>query len=114
RDLIVSRACVTALRRYEDECSRRLTLEEEVMALAQQMEAQTCQQRQESQELRAQVGQSEARALRLEEQLRRGGPAMMETRQKLQQASEAEVRRLQDQSETAYSQSVSVWAHYRV
>ncbi|XP_066446243.1 lamin tail domain-containing protein 1 isoform X2 [Eleutherodactylus coqui] len=106
RALIVSRACVTALRRYEDECSRRLTLEEEVMALAQQMEAQTCQHRQESQELRAQVGQSEARALRLEEQLRRGGPAMMETLQKLQQASEAEVRRLQDQSETAYSQSL--------
>ncbi|XP_072001178.1 lamin tail domain-containing protein 1 isoform X2 [Engystomops pustulosus] len=95
--------------RYEEEFSQRLTLEEKVRELTQQMEGLKYNHMKEAQELRAQVAQSEALVLQLEDQLRRmsrGGPALMETVQKIQEASEAEVKRLQDETETAYSQSL--------
>ncbi|XP_069822593.1 lamin tail domain-containing protein 1 [Dendropsophus ebraccatus] len=105
----LQRSIVMAQAKYEEEFSQRLTLEDNVRELTQQIEQLKHGHVTESQELRAQVLQSEALVLQLEDKLRRvsrGGPALMETVQKIQEASEAEVKRLQDQTETAYSQSL--------
>ncbi|XP_073506362.1 lamin tail domain-containing protein 1 isoform X2 [Phyllobates terribilis] len=105
----LQRSIVMAQTKYEEEFSQRLTLEERVVDLTAQMEKLQGRHVKESQELRAQVAQSETLALQLEDKLRRmssGGPALMETVQKIQEASEAEMKRLHDQTETVYSQSL--------
>ncbi|XP_073423545.1 lamin tail domain-containing protein 1 isoform X2 [Dendrobates tinctorius] len=106
----LQRSIVMAQTKYEAEFSQRLTLEERVAELSAQMERLQCHHVKESQELRAQVAQSEALTLQLEDKLRRmshgGGPALMETVQKIQEASEAEMKRLHDETETVYSQSL--------
>ncbi|KAM4035339.1 lamin tail domain-containing protein 1 isoform 2-T2 [Anomaloglossus baeobatrachus] len=105
----LQRNILMAQSRYEEEFSQRVALEERVLELTGQIEKLQGHHMKESQELRAQVAQSEALALQLEDQLRRtsrGGPGLMETVQKIQEASEAEMKRLQDQTETVYSQSL--------
>ncbi|XP_069619203.1 lamin tail domain-containing protein 1 isoform X2 [Ranitomeya imitator] len=105
----LQRSIAMAQTKYEAEFSQRLTLEERVAELTAQVERLRCRHVKESQELRAQVAQSEALTLRLEDELRRlsrGGPALVETVQKIQEASEAEMKRLHDESETVYSQSL--------
>ncbi|XP_075711898.1 lamin tail domain-containing protein 1 isoform X2 [Rhinoderma darwinii] len=105
----LQRNIVMAQTKYEEEFSQRLTLEEKVMELTQQIENLRSNHMKESQELRAQVSLSEALVLQLDDKLRRvsrGGPALMETVQKIQEASEAEVKRLQNETETVYSHSL--------
>ncbi|KAM3926573.1 lamin tail domain-containing protein 1 isoform 2-T2 [Leptodactylus fuscus] len=105
----LQRNIVMAQTKYEEEFSQSLTLEQKVKEMTQQMEKLKYNHMKETQELRTQVAQSETLVLQLEDQLRRlsrGGPALMETVQKIQEASEAKVKRLQDETETVYSQSL--------
>ncbi|XP_056373574.1 lamin tail domain-containing protein 1 isoform X2 [Hyla sarda] len=105
----LQRNIVMAQEKYEEEFSQRFTLEDTIRELTQQTEQLKYNHMKESQALRAQVAQSEALVLQLEDKLRRlshGGPALMETVQKIQEASEAEVKRLQDETESAYSQTL--------
>ncbi|XP_075066551.1 lamin tail domain-containing protein 1 isoform X2 [Mixophyes fleayi] len=95
--------------KYEEEFSQRLKLQDEMAELTRRAEELAQIYVKESQELRAQVAQSEDLVLQLEDRLRtvsRGGPAFMETVQKIQEASEAEVKRLQNETESVYNQSL--------
>ncbi|XP_040291501.1 lamin tail domain-containing protein 1 [Bufo bufo] len=105
----LQRNLVMAQTKYEEEFSQRLTFEEKIKQLTQQLGKLKYNHMKDLQELRAQVAQSEALVLQLEDKLRRvssGAPALVETVQKIQEASMAEVKRLQDETETVYSQSL--------
>uniref|UniRef100_A0A803KCC4 LTD domain-containing protein n=1 Tax=Xenopus tropicalis TaxID=8364 RepID=A0A803KCC4_XENTR len=98
-----------AQERYEEEHSKRLQLHDQVLDLTGRMDQMSDKHRQESEEMRDRIDQSEALVLQLEQKLRAatgGGSALMEAVQKIQEASEAEVKRLQQETESAYSLSL--------
>ncbi|XP_072255058.1 vimentin-like [Pyxicephalus adspersus] len=100
---------IMAQTKYEEEFSQRLTLQDQVQKLTHHMEDIKQIHMKETQELRAQIAQSQALVLQLEDELRsvsRGGPALVEAVQRIQEASEAEVKRLHSETESAYNQNL--------
>ncbi|CAH2272571.1 Hypothetical predicted protein [Pelobates cultripes] len=100
--------------KYEEEFFQRLKLQDEIMSLNQHIESLTQSHFKVTQELRARVSQSEALVLQLEEKLRsasRSSPTLTETVQKIQEASEAEMKRMQNQTENIYNQSAVTYLH---
>ncbi|KAM8973961.1 LOW QUALITY PROTEIN: lamin tail domain-containing protein 1 [Pelodytes ibericus] len=98
-----------AQEKYEEEFSQRLNLQNQILELTQHIENLNQNHSKDSHELRGRVSQSETLVLQMEEQLRNGsrnGPALMQTVQKIQEASEAEVKRLQNETESVYNQSL--------
>ncbi|OCT86019.1 lamin-L(II)-like isoform X2 [Xenopus laevis] len=103
------RSVSSSQERYEEELCKRLQLQEQVVDLTCRLDQITDKHRKESQEMRDRIDQSEALVLQLEQKLRAesgGGSALMEAVHKIQEASEAEVKRLQNETESVYSQSL--------
>ncbi|XP_018411571.1 PREDICTED: lamin tail domain-containing protein 1 [Nanorana parkeri] len=98
-----------AQNKYEEEFSQRLTLQDQLRELKHHTDDIRQIHMKETQELQAQVAQSQTLVLRLEDELRcisRGGPALVEAVQRIQEASEAEVKRLQSETESFYNQNL--------
>ncbi|KAM4676789.1 lamin tail domain-containing protein 1 [Discoglossus pictus] len=105
----VQRNILLAQQRYEEEFSKRLDLEDQVLELNNHIKELKEHKMKESQDLRKRVEQSETLVLQMEDQVRsisRGGPTLMATVRKIQEASEVEVKRLQNETETLYTQSL--------
>ncbi|XP_063785165.1 lamin tail domain-containing protein 1 isoform X2 [Pseudophryne corroboree] len=105
----VERNIHMAQAKYEEEFSQRVKLQEDLVELRHHTENINQLHMKESQDLREQVVRAEAFVLQLEDKLRtvsRGGPALMEIVQKIQDASEVEVKRLQNETETVYNHSL--------
>ncbi|XP_040201547.1 lamin tail domain-containing protein 1 isoform X2 [Rana temporaria] len=95
--------------KYEQEFSQRLALQDQLRELTHHIEDIKQIHVKETQELRAQVAQSQVLVLQLEDKLRsisRGGPALVEAVQRIQEASEAEVKRLHSETESVYNQNL--------
>ncbi|XP_053320395.1 lamin tail domain-containing protein 1 [Spea bombifrons] len=102
------RTLQNAQNKYEEEFSQRLKLQDRILELTRDTERQNLNHAKESQDLRARAAQAEALVLQLEARLRsvsRGGPVLMETVQKIQEASEAEAKRLRSETENAFNKS---------
>lgn len=95
--------------KYEQEFSQRLALQDQLRELTHHIDDLKQMHVKETQDLRAQVAQSQVLVLQLEDKLRsisRGGPALVEAVQRIQEASEAEVKRLQSETESVYNQNL--------
>uniref|UniRef100_A0A8C5MCY9 LTD domain-containing protein n=1 Tax=Leptobrachium leishanense TaxID=445787 RepID=A0A8C5MCY9_9ANUR len=98
----------SAQEKYEEEFSQRLKLRDRVSELRQHIENLNQNHSRVTQELRIRFAQSEVVVLQLEEQLRnasRGGPTLLETVQRIQEASESEMTRMQNEMENIYNKS---------
>ncbi|KAM5170326.1 lamin tail domain-containing protein 1 [Mantella aurantiaca] len=100
---------IMAQTKYEEEFSQRLSLQDQLRELTYHTDNLKQIHMKETQGLRAQVAQSQVLVLQLEDKLRsisRGGPALVEAVQRIQEASEAEVKRLQNETESVYNQNL--------
>ncbi|XP_075458974.1 lamin tail domain-containing protein 1 isoform X3 [Ascaphus truei] len=105
----LQRNALMAQKKYEDEFSQRLDLQEKLLELNRYIRNQKESQIKESQEVSERAARSEALVQKLEDRVRRGSrgdPGLMETVQKIQEASEAEVKRLQNETVAVYNQSL--------
>ncbi|MEE6477455.1 hypothetical protein FKM82_011518 [Ascaphus truei] len=113
----LQRNALMAQKKYEDEFSQRLDLQEKLLELNRYIRNQKESQIKESQEVSERVARSEALVQKLEDRVRRssrGDPGLMETVQKIQEASEAEVKRLQNETVAVYNQSVRMCPGYLI
>ncbi|XP_053575680.1 lamin tail domain-containing protein 1 [Bombina bombina] len=98
-----------AQQRYEEEFLKRLHLQDQVLELTDHIKVLKENHMKELYNMRSRVDQSETLILQLEDKVRamsRGGPTLMETVQKIQEASETEVKRLQTETENLYNHSL--------
>ncbi|XP_068133688.1 lamin tail domain-containing protein 1 isoform X2 [Hyperolius riggenbachi] len=105
----LQQSILMAQTKYEEEFCQRSALQDQLRELTHHIEDLNLIHAKEMQELRAQVEQSEALVLQLEDKLRsisRGNPTLMETVQRIQEASEAEVKRLQNETESTYTHNL--------
>ncbi|XP_043943597.1 lamin tail domain-containing protein 1 isoform X2 [Protopterus annectens] len=103
------RSVLEGQKKNDAEFSLRMVLQDHVQDLKNQLEFQNQTQARESQELRTRLEGSEALVLQLESKLRacnREDSVLVETVQKIREASEAELKRFQEEAETAYSQNL--------
>ncbi|XP_067415365.1 lamin tail domain-containing protein 1 [Emydura macquarii macquarii] len=92
-------------RKYEEEFSQRLKLQDQVLQLKRQLENQKENCLQESKEMRQRLAWSEVLILQLEgklHELSNGDPGSTAKVQKIQEANEAEVKQIQEETATAY------------
>ncbi|KAM7179605.1 lamin tail domain-containing protein 1 isoform 2-T2 [Macrochelys suwanniensis] len=95
-------------RKYEEEFSQRLKLQDQILQLKHQLEHQKENCLQGSKEMRQRLAWSEIRRLQLEgklHELSNGDSDSMATVQKIREASEAEVKQIQEETATAYHQN---------
>ncbi|CAM2097626.1 unnamed protein product [Caretta caretta] len=96
-------------RKYEEEFSQRLKLQDQILQLKHQLEHQKENCLQESKQMRQRLAWSEVLILQLEGKLHEfsnGDSDSMAKVQKIREANEAEVKQIQEETATAYHQNV--------
>ncbi|XP_078503880.1 lamin tail domain-containing protein 1 [Lissotriton helveticus] len=96
-------------KKYEEEYAMRQKLQEQMWECKDQLQYEKDLHLKESQEMRERVARSEMLILQLEEKLRavsKPDPVLIETVQKIQESSEAEMRRFQEETEHVYNQNL--------
>ncbi|XP_069484580.1 lamin tail domain-containing protein 1 isoform X2 [Ambystoma mexicanum] len=103
------RSMMLCQKTYEEEFAMRQKLQEQLWECKDQLQYEKDLHLKESQEMRERVARSEMLILQLEEKLRavsRPDPVLIETVQKIQESSEAEMKRFQEETERVYNQSL--------
>ncbi|KAJ1164796.1 hypothetical protein NDU88_005230 [Pleurodeles waltl] len=96
-------------KKYEEEYAMRQKLQEQVWECKDQLQYEKDLHLKESQDMRERVARSEMLVLQLEEKLRavsKPDPVLIETVQKIQESSEAEMRRFQEETVHVYNQNL--------